>query len=210
MSNVLFEVKELKREIPRQTQTNNPSMPILTVEHECQECSIHERCRALFHVCGRIGLQIDGLRYDKTLLLDVQELTLLHHVVFVGGELNANMLRQACHITEAVHNKVELVLMIVRLVVIHTTPQCLKLGAQTLLKVDPMNKGTIHRDISFVRQAGEGHISGQAPSGARVRYAIVTELVSTLLRNHVFVKMRRAVPDTWLDIGMMAGVHFLH
>src|SRR5713101_7427684 len=52
-----------------------------------------------------------------------------------------------------------------------------------------MNKGTIHRDISFVRQAVEGCISGQAPSGARVRYAIVTELLSTLLRNHVFVKM---------------------
>jgi hemerythrin HHE cation binding domain-containing protein len=41
-----------------------------------------------------------------------------------------------------------------------------------------------------VQQAAEGCISGQAPSGARVRYTIVTELTSTLLRNHLFVKMR--------------------
>src|SRR6266852_3349887 len=71
------------------------------------------------------------------------------------------MLRQACHISEAIHNEVKLVLMIVCLVIIDPTPQGFKLGAQTLLKVDPMNKGTIHRDISFVRPAKEGYISGQ-------------------------------------------------
>jgi hypothetical protein len=40
-----------------------------------------------------------------------------------------------------------------------------------------------------VQQAREGPISGQDPSRARVRYAIVRELLSTLLRNHLFVKM---------------------
>ena len=48
MANILFEVKELKGEIPCQTQANNAPMPILTIEYKRQERRINERCRALF------------------------------------------------------------------------------------------------------------------------------------------------------------------
>ena len=41
MSNILFEIKKLKREIPRQTQAHNAPMPVLTIEHERQERRIN-------------------------------------------------------------------------------------------------------------------------------------------------------------------------
>src|SRR5262245_34241248 len=50
--------------------------------------------------------------------------------------------------------------MIVCLVVIDAASKRLKLGAQTLFKINPMNKRTVHRDISFVRRSKEGYISG--------------------------------------------------
>ena len=46
-----------------------------------------------------------------------------------------------------------------------------------------------------MRQAGEGPISGQDLSRARVRYAIVREPLSTLLRNRLFVKMCPVTSD---------------
>jgi hypothetical protein len=50
--------------------------------------------------------------------------------------------------------------MVVCLVVIDAAAKRFKLGAQTFFKVNPMNKRTVHRDISFVRRAKEGYISG--------------------------------------------------
>src|SRR5262245_25714016 len=52
-----------------------------------------------------------------------------------------------------------------------------------------MNKRTIHRDISFVRQEGKDLSPGRICLGRECAYAIVREPLSTLLRNHVFVKM---------------------
>src|SRR5262245_52307558 len=56
MSNILFEVKELKGEISGQTQANNAPMPIFTIKYERQERRIDERCRALFQICSRVSL----------------------------------------------------------------------------------------------------------------------------------------------------------
>ncbi len=69
------------------------------------------------------------------------------------------MLREPCYIPESIDNKVKLVQVVVCLIVINTTSQRLQFGAQALLEIDPVDKWTIHRDISFMRR--EGYISGE-------------------------------------------------
>src|SRR5262249_7623170 len=71
MSYVLFEIEKLKTEIPGQTQTTHPPMPIHPVEDQSQGRSLYQRSPPLFQIRRRISFQIDSLLDYKTFLLDV-------------------------------------------------------------------------------------------------------------------------------------------